>query len=261
MLVDSHCHLDQLDLKTHNNNLDDVLAAAKNRDVKYFLCPGLDLIQSEKNLLLPRTYPEVKIAIGLHPTEQIDLEIKKDGILALANDPSVIAIGETGLDYYEHRAILSSEQKERQKRRFRAHIQAALEIQKPLIIHSRAAGIDTLQILKEEGASKVGGVFHCFTDEQAIAETAISMGFYIGITGIITFKNAISLQTIVTKLPIDKILLETDAPYLAPVPYRGKPNEPAYLFYIAEFVAKLRGVSYLELADITTENFFRLFKV
>jgi TatD DNase family protein len=259
MLIDSHCHLDMLDLGSYNQDLDKALAAAKNNDVQYFLCAGIDLIESQNILLLAQKYPFIRTSAGLHPTEEINKKVTAQDIIAIAENPLVIAIGETGLDYWQRDQEITEEQKEHQRFRFREHIRAALALKKPLVIHSRSAGLETLQILQEEKAFQVGGVFHCFTDELKIAEKAIEIGFYIGVPGIITFKNAKILQEIIKKLPLTSILLETDAPFLAPVPHRGKPNEPAYLFFIAECVARLKNISYETVAKKTCENFVKLF--
>jgi len=256
MLIDSHCHLDRL----NGVSVDAALQAAEALDVTYFLCPGVALNESAPILELAKQYPKkIVAAIGSHPTEEITKTITAAQIIELADRPEVVAIGETGLDYYPHTDELTDEQKAMQVARFREHIHAAQELKKPLIIHSRNAKEATLQILQEEGAANIGGVMHCFTYDWAFADEVIKLGFYIGISGIVTFKNAHTLREVVVNLPFEKILLETDAPYLAPTPYRGKPNMPAYLFYIAEQVAQLKGVSLQVTGDVTSENFWRLF--
>lgn len=259
MLIDSHCHLDMLDLSSYNGSLDAAIKKANENDVAYFLSAGVTLEESRQMLELAKKNSNIVISVGAHPGERIEDKVEIEEIISVADSPYVVAIGETGLDFYNKHGEISIEIRNLQKDRFRKHIIAAMELNKPLVIHSRASGHETLQILEEENAKNVGAVFHCFTDAYEIAEKAISMGFYIGVPGIVTFKNAKELQKIVTTLPLNRILLETDSPYLAPEPHRGKPNEPAYLFYIAEYVAKLKGVSYEVVAKQTTENFFNLF--
>lgn len=254
MLIDSHCHLDLL--PDYVTSLCDADAVG----VKYILCPGVALADTERVLSIAQKYPNVFAAVGSHPTEEVDLLITAEQIKSLAIDQYVVGIGETGLDYYARDGEISVEQKEQQKQKFRVHIQVALELKKPLIIHSRDAAAETLQIMEEQGAPQVGGVFHCFTYDWSIAQQVLNLGFYLGISGIITFKNAHILQEVVAKAPLEKILLETDAPFLAPDPYRGKPNEPKYLIYIARQIAKLKGISEEVVAKQTTENFGRLFQ-
>lgn len=253
MLVDSHCHLDCLDLQTRS--LADVLQQAAAADVNYFLCPGVDIEHAANVLAIAKQYSNVVAAIGKHPTETGHNPSVAE-LVTLGNDKIVVGIGETGLDYA---GCETEAAKEQQRQLFRVHIQAAKELHKPLIIHSREAAQDILTILREEQAATVGGVLHCFTEDLAMAQAAMDLNFYISLSGIITFKKADSLRAVAMELPLDKILIETDAPYLAPVPMRGKPNEPAYLRYIAEFLAKLRGIAYQQLAEQTTANFFRLF--
>ena len=255
-LVDSHCHLDQLDLSPFQGDLSKALTHAKGMGVKHFLCVSITLKDFPAVLDIAKQYPMVSASVGLHPNEQdIEKEPTVDELATLALDDKVIAIGETGLDYYRSTGDLTW-----QKERFRSHIRAAKKVNKPLIIHSREAPDDTLLILREEGAASVGGVMHCFTGDEAMAEETMALGFYISFSGIITFKNAIPLQNIVKKLPLDRILIETDSPYLAPHPYRGQSNQPAYVRYVAEEIARLRGISIDEVADATTHNFFQCFK-
>jgi len=256
-LVDSHCHLDQLDV------LSNALENAEKQAVRYMLCVCITLNDFSSMLSLVENYTQISVSIGLHPNEKVDSKIEPSAEdlvnLVLAEPPQraakIIAIGETGLDYY--RSVGNTDW---QRERFRQHIQAAKILNKPLIIHSRAAREDTLAILKEENAAVVSGVMHCFTEDWATAKAALDLGFYISFSGIITFKNAKELQDIAQKVPLDRLLIETDSPYLAPEPYRGKPNEPAYVRKVAEFIAELRGIALTELADQTTANFFNLFK-
>jgi len=250
ILVDSHCHLDHLEIST-----EEALHAAQESHVKHVLSVGLDPEQSKKVIEIAKTHPGiVSASIGIHPTEKVERELSADELIKLSDHPSVVAIGETGLDFY--RDFDQSLQEER----FKRHIYAARETQKPLIIHSRQARAETINLLKQEKAYEVGGVMHCFTETWEMAQEAIDLGFYISFSGIITFKNAIELQELVKKVPLDKMLIETDAPYLAPHPYRGKANMPAYVKYVAEKVAELKQESFENVAAITTRNFFALFK-
>ena len=253
MLVDSHCHLDRLDLTQHQNSLDNALDAAKQENVNYFLCVCIDMDNYQNVIDIAECYPHVSASVGLHPTELVENEPTLEELVARGQHPKIVAVGETGLDYYRdsHKAL--------QQERFRCHIRAAIALNKPLIVHSRSAREDTIRILQEEHADKVGGVLHCFTEDWPMAEKAIALNFYISFSGIITFQNAVSLKEVAKQVPLEKMLIETDAPYLAPVPYRGKPNEPAYVKYVAEEIARLKNISFEEVAKKTTENFFRLF--
>lgn len=251
-LVDSHCHLDQLDC-----DITAALKLAAENDVKHMLCVSITLKDFPAMLQLVKPYAEVSASVGLHPNERdIDAEPSAADLILLAQDEKIVAIGETGLDYYRSTGDLDW-----QRERFRQHIRAAKEIQKPLIVHSRQAKADTLKILREENAASVGGVMHCFTEDWQMAQEALALNLYVSFSGIVTFNNAKEIQEAAKKMPLDRMLLETDSPYLAPVPMRGKPNNPAYVRYVAEFIAELRGISVEELAEKTTENFFRLFKI
>ncbi len=255
MLVDSHCHLDHLDLDYFKHDLKTCLGFAREQDVKHFLCVCIDLANFPAVLTIAEQFPDVSASVGVHPTEQVAEEATADELIKLAQHPKVVAIGETGLDYYRENT-----KKECQQQRFRQHIYAALAVNKPLIIHTRDARADTLRLLKEENAQQVGGVLHCFTQDLTMAERAIEENFYISFSGILTFKNATDLKAIAQCLPLDRILIETDAPYLAPQPFRGKPNQPAYVRYVAEYLAQLRDDSLANIAEQTTTNFFNLFK-
>lgn len=257
MLVDSHCHLDKLDLSKYENDLAKALAAANRVNVKFFLCPGVTLIGFPSILQLAKQNENVVVAIGLHPTEDLMHEPTVQELCTLADDKLIVGIGETGLDYYYCRDDKNIQ--EQQQRVFRTHIQAAKELKKPLIIHSRLAEQDIIRILKEEKASDIGGVFHCYTENWEMAQTVLNMNFYISFSGIVTFKNAEMLRDVAKKVPLDKMLLETDAPFLAPTPYRGKPNEPAYLPLVAECIAKNRADTLDNIAKHSSENFFNLF--
>jgi len=252
LLVDSHCHLDFPELAA---DIPGLLHSMEGNRVGWALCAGvtlerfpamLDIVSSAKNLFA---------AVGVHPdTEEDAREADVETLLDLARHNKVVAIGETGLDYYRLTGDL-----EWQRERFRIHIRAAKACGKPLIIHTRAAAADTVRVLKEEGAEQVGGVFHCFTESAEVARQALDLGFHISFSGIVTFKNAVELKEIAQWVPLDRLLVETDSPYLAPVPYRGKTNQPAYVLHVAEEIARLRELPLEAVAETTTANFFRLF--
>ncbi len=256
MLVDSHCHLDMLDLSPFDGSIDGVLAAASKLDIGRFLCVSINLEDYPNMLKIAEEHEQVFASVGLHPNERSGHDPAIDELLELAAHPKIIAIGETGLDYFRSEGDLDW-----QRDRFRRHIHAARQCGKPLIVHSRDAKEDTLRILEEEAASEVGGVLHCFTGDWDMAQRAMNMGFYISFSGIVTFRNARELQDVATRVPEDRYLVETDSPYLAPVPHRGKPNQPAYVRHVAEFIAGLRNESYDQVAKATTENFCDLFRV
>ncbi len=251
MLVDSHCHLDFPEVQAR---LPEVLAAMAAAGVEAAACIGVNLEDLPRVLALAEGHLHLYATVGVHP-EYVDAEEPSvERLVALASHPKVIAIGETGLDYYWQK-----DRPEWQRQRFRTHIRAALACGKPLVVHMRDAAPDTLRLLREEGAQRVGGVMHCFTENWAVAQEAIDLGFHISFSGIVTFKNAAAIKEVAQKAPLDRILVETDAPYLAPVPYRGKPNEPAYVRYVAAEVAALRGVTLEAVAAATSDNFYRLF--
>lgn len=249
MLIDSHCHPDFPELF---ERLPEVWANMQTNDVAGALCIGVKLEDFPQVQKVARAQPTFFASVGVHP-ECTDVEEPDEAaLLARAKDEKVIAIGETGLDYHWH-----ANRPEWQRARFRTHIRAAKSAGLPLVIHTRKAAEDTLAILKEEGAQS--GIFHCFSENWAVARQALDLGFYISFSGIVTFKNAKEVKEVAQKTPIDRILVETDAPYLAPVPFRGKPNEPAYVRHTAEEIARLRGVPFEEIAQATTENFWTLF--
>lgn len=256
MLVDSHCHLDRLDLSQPDGSIDDVLAAAEEQDIGHFLCVSINLEDYPAMLKLAEQHDQVSASVGLHPNERGGHEADVDELVEYARHPKIIAIGETGLDYFRSEGDLDW-----QRDRFRRHIAAARQSGKPLIIHSRDAREDTLKILEEESAAEAGGVMHCFTGDWDMAQRAMDLNFYISFSGIVTFKSARELQDIATRMPKDRYLVETDSPYLAPVPHRGKPNQPAFVRHVAEFIAGLRGESYEQVAAETTRNFTDLFRV
>ncbi len=255
-LVDSHCHLDQLDLTAYQGDLTKALQFAETQGVKHFLCVCITLTDFAPMLEKIAPYANVSASVGLHPNEKSDEEPSVDTLIALAQDEKIVAIGETGLDYFR-----SEGQLDWQRNRFRVHIRAAKQLGKPLIVHSREAKADTIAILREEQAESVGGVLHCFTEDMAMAEEALELNFYISFSGIVTFNSAKQIQAVAQQIPLSRMLIETDSPYLAPVPHRGKTNEPAYVRYVAEFIATLRGIDVAEVAAATTENYFKLFKV
>lgn len=253
-LVDSHCHLDMLDLSSDQGDLNQVIARARKSGVHYFLNVCVKLADFPIILKTAEKYPCVSTSVGLHPNETGE-ETDADSLIALAAHVKVIAVGETGLDYFRSEGNLDW-----QRDRFRAHIQAAKTTGKPLIVHTRDAKQDTIRIMKDEGAESAGGVMHCFTEDWQTAKQALDMNFYISFSGIITFKNAVEIQDVAKRVPLDRILIETDSPYLAPVPMRGKPNEPSYVRYTAECLAELRNMPVEEVAEQTTHNFFNLFR-
>ena len=253
MLVDSHCHLDFPELAAQLPQLVERMTAA---GVVAALCAGVTLERFPAVLAIARRHRNIFAAVGVHPDTREGAEADVETLVQLAQDPKVIAIGETGLDYYRLEGDL-----EWQRQRFRVHIEAARQTGKPLIIHTRSAKVDTLRILEEEAAGEIGGVFHCFTEDMETAQQAVGLGFHVSFSGIVTFKNAAVLKEVAAALPLNRILVETDAPYLAPVPYRGKTNEPAFVRYVAAEVARLRGISLEDLARATTDNFCRLFNV
>ncbi len=255
-LIDSHCHLNLLDLAPFQGDLQKVLDEASEKQVTKFLSVSVDLSQHEELVSIAERFQNVYISVGMHPNEHPHQEIDKAILKQAANHPKVIAIGETGLDYYRSEGDLTW-----QKNRFIQHIEVAKETQKPLIIHTRQAKEDTIEILQAHQADEVGGVMHCFTEDWNTAKKALDLGFYISISGIVTFKNAVELQDVAKKVPISRLLIETDSPFLAPIPFRGKPNLPGYVYYVAEFLAKLRDIDIVEIAKETTKNFNTLFKL
>lgn len=256
MLVDSHCHLDRIDLAPYGGDFAALLAATRAAGVGHSLCVSIDLGAYPRMLALVSPFPEVSVSVGVHPNERDAAEPDPDTLVELARHPKNVAIGETGLDYYHGKGDLAW-----QRERFRRHVAAARRARKPLIIHSRDARADTLSILREEGASEVGGVMHCFTEDWDTAARAMDLGFHISFSGIVTFRNAAELREVARRVPDDRLLIETDSPYLAPVPHRGKPNEPRHVVHVAALLAELRGTDVETVAAVTTANFARLFGV
>lgn len=253
MFIDSHCHLDFPDLA---KDLDALLLNMRNNQVTHALCVSVNLPDFPRVRSLAETHDNLYASVGVHPDYENEIEPTDDQLAKLADHPKVIAIGETGLDYFRLQGDL-----EWQRKRFRQHIRAARKANKPLIIHTREAAADTLRIMQEENAAQVGGVMHCFTESWEVAQQAISMNFYISFSGIVTFKNAVALKEVARKIPLDRMLIETDSPYLAPVPFRGKQNQPAFVRHVAEEIARLRAVDLSDIATATTDNFVKLFKL
>ena len=252
MLVDSHCHLN---FPEFTENIHAVRQLMHDSQVGHALCVSVTLDKFPEVLKLAELYDNFYASVGVHPDYEDIEEPSVGALVSLAQHPKIVAIGETGLDYFRLTGNL-----EWQRERFRTHIRAAILANKPLIIHTRSAAEDTIKIMREEGANKVGGVMHCFTENLEVALQAIELGFYISFSGIVTFKNAAQIKEVAQAIPLDKILVETDSPYLAPVPFRGKTNQPAYVKYVAQEIANLRGISLDAVMQATTQNFFTLFK-
>lgn len=251
MFIDSHCHLNFPELA---QNIAGVMETMRLNQVSHALCVSVDLAQFPDILALTQRYPTLYASVGVHPDYELPEEPTLQTLLDLARAPQVVAIGETGLDYLRLQGDLTW-----QRERFRTHIRAAKQCHKPLIVHTRAATEDTLRILREENAAQVGGVMHCFTEDLSVALEAIELGFYISFSGIITFKKANIIKEVAKKIPLNRMLIETDSPYLAPVPHRGKLNQPGYVPLVAQEIAALRQISVAEVAAATSENFNNLF--
>ncbi|MFA6903529.1 MAG: TatD family hydrolase [Gallionellaceae bacterium] len=253
MFIDSHCHINFPELA---DNIDEVLATMRTNQVSDALCVSVDLEKFPQILALAEQHDNIYASVGVHPDYELETEPTQEELVRLAKHPKVIAIGETGLDYFRLTGDL-----EWQRKRFRTHIRAAVESAKPLIIHTRSASADTLRLMQEEGADKIGGVMHCFTESLEVALAAIEMNFYISFSGIVTFKKALELKEVAMRIPLERMLIETDSPYLAPVPFRGKLNQPGYVKHVAEEIAKLRGISVEEVGLATSANFYKLFNI
>lgn len=257
MFIDSHCHIDFPEL---SDRLPEILHKMQQNEVSHALCVSVTMPEFPRVLALAEQHPNIYASVGVHPDYEDTEEPSVEDLVRLADHPRIVAIGETGLDYYRLTGDL-----EWQRERFRAHIRASRASRKPLIIHTRAAADDTLRLMKEEGAGTtdggVAGVMHCFTESLPVAEAAMDMGFYISFSGIVTFRNAKELQAVARAVPLERMLIETDSPYLAPVPMRGKTNEPGFVRHVAEFLADLKGVPLATIARATTENFRTLFGV
>jgi TatD DNase family protein len=254
MLIDSHCHLDRLDLKPYGGDFRRLLTETQASGVDHLLCVSINMEKWPGMMELVRAHGGISASVGVHPNEQDCHEPTVDELAEHAAHPQIVAIGETGLDYFRSKGDL-----EWQHTRFRTHIRAARQTGKPLIIHTREAKEDTLRILKEEGADAVGGVLHCFTEDWETARLALELNFYISFSGIVTFKNATQIQEAACKVPADRYLVETDSPYLAPIPHRGKPNYPHHVRHVAQFVADLRGIPLGKAAEQSSRNYWALF--
>jgi len=253
MLIDSHCHLDRLDLSPYADQLQPVIDRATQQGVTRLLCVGTDMARWTSMLALVEPYPQVQVSVGVHPLSDEIEQFQISSLLDVATHPRLVAIGETGLDYH-----YGAESAAAQQRCFELHLQAAEQVNKPVIVHTRAAQDDTLRILSQ-GLPSAGGVLHCFTESWEMAEQALELGMYISFSGIITFRNAAPLRDVVSRVPLERILVETDAPYLTPVPHRGHPNEPCYVREVAAAVAKIKGLSLEQVAQATSANVERLF--
>ena len=252
-IIDSHCHIDRLDLDAFGGSIESMLDHARNLSVDKFLCVCIDLEHFDDVHTLSKSYPNIYCSVGVHPTETNCKDPSIEELLEYAKSNRVIAIGETGLDYFHVR----KDEADWQRDRFRRHIAASNQSGKPMIIHMRDSKEDTIEILSREKADK--GVMHCFAEDLETAEAAIDLGFYISFSGILTFKSAQDLREVAKQIPTERILIETDSPYLTPVPYRGKPNSPAYTYYVAEKLAEIRNTTIGEIAKVTTQNFNQLF--
>lgn len=257
MYIDSHCHINFPELAAR---LPEIFGKMQENHVSHALCVSVDLPDFPQVLELAEKYPHIYASVGVHPDYEDTPEPSVDQLVSLSQHPKIVAIGETGLDYFRLQGDL-----EWQHERFRVHIRASRATRKPLIIHTRSASADTIRLMREEGAGTdaggVGGVMHCFTESLEVAQAAIELGFYISFSGIVTFKNAKELQAVAQAVPLERMLIETDSPYLAPVPHRGKMNEPGLVMHVAEFLAKLKGIPLEKVAQQTTDNFFNLFNI
>jgi len=254
MLIDSHCHLDRLDLAPYHQDFSQFLRETRQQGIDHMLCVGISLEKYPAMRALAEGHDEISVSVGVHPNERDCREPSAEELLEWAHDPKVVAIGETGLDYFRSEGDLGW-----QHERFRTHIRAARKVRKPLIIHTREARADTLRILREEGAEEVGGVLHCFTEDWETARQALDLNFGISFSGIVTFRNAAQIQDAARRVPDDRFLIETDSPYLAPMPHRGKPNYPAYVRHVAEFLAGLRQTTFETIAEQSSRNYWELF--
>jgi TatD DNase family protein len=252
-IIDSHCHIDRVDLDQFGGSMESMLAHAKDLSVEEFLCVCIDLEHFDDVFSLAKSHQQIYASVGVHPVEQEGKDPSVEELLALADHEKIIAIGETGLDYFHVKKDTADWQRER----FRRHIAASNQSGKPMIIHTREAKADTIEIMQQEQAQ--AGVMHCFSEDWETAKAALDLGFYISFSGIITFKSAADLREVAKKVPADRLLVETDSPYLTPVPYRGRANSPAYTYYVAEKLAEIRGTSIDNIAQQTTQNFNDLF--
>ena len=254
MFVDSHCHLDCIDLDEFDGDYGILIQRCLDAGIEHMLCVSIDMHQYPQMLAQARPYPQISVSAGVHPMAKQAEDVDAGTLNTIASDDRVVAIGETGLDYYYNKG-----DRQWQHDRFRTHIRCAVEQRKPLIVHTRDAGDDTLRILREEKAERCGGVIHCFTESLAFAEQALDLGFLISFSGIVTFPNADALRQVAKQVPDDRLLIETDSPYLAPAPNRGKQNYPAYVKFVAEKLAEVRDCPVEHIARVTRDNFYRVF--
>lgn len=254
MIIDSHCHLDRLKLEPYNGDLSAAIAAAKARGVQQMVCIGISLGNIEEVIRIAQTYPEVVASVGVHPCDVASGTATIEQLTQWSCQDKVVALGETGLDYH-----YETDSKALQHESFAMHLTVGGQVGLPVVVHTREAREDTLALIKSYGSLEHSGVLHCFTEDWAMAKQALDLNYYVSISGIVTFKNAEQIREVVRKMPLDRLLVETDSPYLAPIPYRGKPNEPKNVREVAEFVAEVRGMPFEDLAAATTENFYRLF--
>lgn len=254
MLVDSHCHLDRLKLDAYDGDLNAALDAARARGVRQFLCIGISLANRHTVLDIAHRHNDVVASVGVHPCDVESGTASVEQLAEWGQSEKVVALGETGLDYH-----YTEDTKALQQESFAMHLQAGAQAGLPVVVHTRDARADTLALIKNYGDLEHAGVLHCFTEDWDMARAALDMNYYISLSGIVTFRNAEALRDVARRVPLDRLLVETDSPYLAPVPHRGKPNEPQFVRDVAEFVAELKGVSFAQLAEQTTTNFHRLF--
>ena len=254
MLVDSHCHLDRINLDRYPGGLTEAIAAAHERGIQQLLCIGISLGNIQTVIDIAQAHPRVVASVGVHPCDVQAGTATAAQLQEWAQQPKVVALGETGLDYH-----YETESKALQQESFAMHLDVGKQICLPVVVHTREAKADTLALIKAHGSLEASGVLHCFTEDWEMAQAALDLNYYISISGIVTFKNAEQIRDVVRKMPLDPLLVETDSPYLAPIPYRGKPNEPKYVREVAQHVADLRGISIEALGEQTTENFYRLF--
>lgn len=255
MLVDSHCHLDRLNLSPYEGDLSKALAAAEARGVGQFLCISVSADNIQNIINIAQQYPRVLASVGVHPCDVASGTVTYEQLCAFASQDKVVALGETGLDYH-----YETESKSLQHESFAMHLEAGKELDLPIVVHTREAKKDTIDLIREHGGLESAGVMHCFTEDWEMAKQSLDLNYYISISGIVTFKNAEQIREVVRNMPLDRLLVETDSPYLAPIPFRGKPNEPKNVRETAQYIADLRGLPLEKLAEITTENFYRLFK-
>ncbi len=255
MLIDSHCHLDRIDLEPYQNDFSRFMQETESSQIEHMLCISIDLESYPAMCELVSGYQSISVTVGVHPNEQDGKDPDVEELIQLGSANHVVGIGETGLDYFRSEGDLTWQQE-----RFRNHIKAAKVLQKPLIIHSRDAKEDTLRILAEEEAGEAGGVIHCFTEDWDMAKRALDLNFYISFSGIVTFNSAKEIKEVAKRIPSERYLIETDSPYLAPVPFRGKPNYPTYVKFVAEHIAELRNKNFNEIAEQSARNYHALFQ-